>query len=96
MADSDLQNRANQAQIDLLNKLDRNSDVGVGFYVGFKDTVLSQLRDILKNLNKEATTQLNKGLSEINTSLEKGQKQQEEQNKKLQDTLSSKNGKLGI
>ena len=95
MADSDLQNRANQAQIDLLNKLDRNSDVGVGFYVGFKDTVLSQLRDILKNLNKEATTQLNKGLSEINTSLEKGQKQQEEQNKKLQDTLSSKNGKLG-
>lgn len=95
MADSDLQNRANQAQIDLLNKLDRNSDVGVGFYVGFKDTVLSQLRDILKNLNKEATTQLNKGLNEINTSLEKGQKQQEEQNKKLQDTLSSKNGKLG-
>ena len=95
MADSDLQNRANQAQIDLLNKLDRNSDVGVGFYVGFKDTVLTQLKDILKNINKETTAQLNKGLSEINTSLEKGQKEQEEQSKKLQDSLSSKNGKLG-
>lgn len=95
MADSNLQDRANQATIDLLNKLDRNSDVGVGFYVGFKDTVLEQLRLMLKNLDKEITTTLSKKMEQVSKEqIDEAQKQTNEL-KKTRDELSSKNGKLG-